>query len=447
MRKKTEGKALSWNRKGAPQRGSMLVLVVVALTVLGGIMMASLQIFDKSDKVIDYELNYHGQAVNAAKAGLIDALSWFRRQTSQPVKVFEPVRDDTLSPPIDETDDASIGLVREYKISERDNLFERYEIRKVRTLPAKPPKRPYDELIGVHDITNNQPGQQPGDPNSVERFWYVECKGYIFEVLDPATYDPSKFYVNSEFVEFAPGNWDADGDGDLAELIDQTEVHVLASARMASQFRRLSVICPADAAICGWRGDTITLGNKSQIMGGSTGSGLVYLEGTGTHTQYTGCDLDSWTTARLEDGYSLEMASVFGLTKAELKVLCDMYIDVSTTPLPEEFPEYGLIYIDGDAAFGAGQPIRGTAVVYIDGDCVIDSDPWNSFSGILYVEGNYKQYAPSQVFGTIMVKGSILVSGSGDLSTVTFDPDVRKRILSISGQYRFSSPMYFLDRN
>lgn len=425
----------------------MLVLVVVALTVLGGIMMASLQIFDKADKVIEFELNYHGQAVNAAKAGLIDALSWFRRQTSQPVKVFEPVRDDTLSPPIDETDDANIGLVREYQISERNNLLERYEIRKVRTLPANPPKRLYDETIGVFDITNNQPGQLPGDPNSVERFWYVECKGYIFEVLNPATYDPSQFYVNSEFVEFAPGNWDADGNLELDELINQNEVRVLASAKMATQFRRLSVICPADAAICAWRGDQVTLGNKSQVMGGSSGSGLVYLEGTGFHTQYAGADLDSWTTAAVASGYSLDMDRVFGVNQAELKVLCDMYIDVATTPLPAEMPEYGLIYIDGDVNFGPGQPLRGTAVVYIDGDCVIDSDPWNSFSGILYVEGNYKQYAPSQVFGTILVKGSVLVSGSGDISTVTFDPEVRKRILSISGQYRFSSPMYFLDRD
>ncbi len=39
----------------------------------------------------------------------------------------------------------------------------------------------YDTIIGVHDITNNQAGQAPGDPNSVERFWYVEAKGFIFE--------------------------------------------------------------------------------------------------------------------------------------------------------------------------------------------------------------------------------------------------------------------------
>lgn len=423
-----------------------MVLVMVSLVVLSGIMMASLQVFDKSDKVVEYELNYHGQAVNAAKAGLIDALSWFRRQTKQPVESFEPVRDDGARPPVDETDDATIGLVREYPISERDNLFERYEVRKHRILPANAPNRPYDMNVGVHDITNNQPGQEPGDPNSVERFWYVESKGYIFEVLDPDTYTPDQFYYSHEFVEVSPGVWDADGNNELNELVNQQTVRVLASATMATQFRRLSVICPADAAICANRGDSVSLGNKSIVLGGADGTGLVYPGRTGSHYKNSGAQLDSYALARPEDGYSLEMCDVFGVSDDELKVLCDLYIDVSTTALPEEFPEYSLVYIDGDVTFGPGTPMRGTAIVYINGDCTIDSDPWNSFSGILYVEGNFRQYAPSQIFGTVMAKGNLNISGIGDISTITFDPEVRQRILQISGQYRFSTPMYFLDR-
>ncbi|MFH2001541.1 MAG: hypothetical protein ABIK28_17795 [Planctomycetota bacterium] len=424
----------------------MMVLVMVSLVVLSGIMMASLQVFEKSDKVVEYELNYHGQAVNAAKAGLIDALSWFRRQTSQPVEEFIPVRNDAARPPIDETDDATIGLVREYPISERDNLFERYEVRKQRILPANPPNRPYEMIVGVHDITNNQPGQEPDDPNSVERFWYVEAKGYIFEVLDPVNYTPDQFYFSSEFVETTPGNWDANGNNELNEQINLNAVRVLASATMATQFRRLSVICPADAAICANRGDQVSLGNKSVVMGGSDGTGLVYTYRTGTHYKNGGAQLDSYAVARPEDGYSLDMDDVFGVSQDELKILCDLYIDVSTTALPDEFPDYSLVYLDGNVTFGPGTPLRGTAIVYINGNCTIESDPWNSFSGILYVEGNFRQYAPSQIFGTVMAKGSVGISGVGDISTITFDPEVRQRILQISGQYRFSTPMYFLDR-
>ncbi|MHC4944869.1 MAG: hypothetical protein ACYTG7_17780 [Planctomycetota bacterium] len=421
----------------------MMILVVVALVVLSGIMMSSLQVFDKTEKIMDFELNYHGQAVNAAKAGLIDALSWFRRQTSQPVKVFEPVLDLGIMPPIDETDDPNIGLVREYLVSQRDNLFERYEVRKRRILPANPPKRLYDTIIGVHDITNNQPGQEPGDPNSVERFWYIEAKGFIFEAIDPTTYTPDQFYLFSEFVEIGPDNWDSDSNNELNEQINLNAVRVLASATMSTQFRRLSVIPPANAAICAYRGDWVTLDNKSRVTGGSEGTGLVYTAGTGSHSEIGSAELDSWSTA-LPANYSLDMVNVFGVNQQELKILCDSYIDVATTPVPDEFPDYSLIYLDGDVSFGPGQPIRGTAIVYIDGNFIIDSDPWNSFSGILYVEGDYAQYAPSQVFGTVIVKGSVWIGGSGDISTITYDPEVRQRILQISGQYRFSSPTHVI---
>ena len=33
----------------------------------------------------------HGQSVQFAKSGLIEALGWLRKQTSQPVTAFEPV--------------------------------------------------------------------------------------------------------------------------------------------------------------------------------------------------------------------------------------------------------------------------------------------------------------------------------------------------------------------
>jgi len=58
---------------------------------------------------------------------------------------------------------------------------------------------------------------------------------------------------------------------------------------------------------------------------------------------------------------------------------------------------------------------------------------------------HYVQKAPSLVNGTVMVKGSVMISGFGDLSEVNFDPDVRSRLLSVSGQYRFSTPMFFVE--
>ena len=46
-------------------------------------------------------LTYQGQALNAAQAGLTEGVSWFRRQTLQPVTTFQPVQNLAATPPID----------------------------------------------------------------------------------------------------------------------------------------------------------------------------------------------------------------------------------------------------------------------------------------------------------------------------------------------------------
>ena len=137
------------------------------------------------------------------------------------------------------------------------------------------------------------------------------------------------------------------------------------------------------------------------------------------------------------------MEDVFGVTKEELKTLADIYTE-DPSNLPYELPEYSLVYIDSDVTFDNDRPLRGTAIVYVDGNVTLASNSSSYFSGILYVEDDYRQYAPSLVNGTVMVNGVLDISGLGDYSEVNFDSTVRQRILTISGQYRFSAPMYFL---
>ena len=131
-------------------RGSMMVLVMVSMVILSGVIMASVHLFKTRDQVIEGELHYHGQAINAAKAGLIDVLSWFRRQTVQLVETFQPIRDLVVNPNINDTVDPDIGIVREYQISTKDNLWERYEVRIGRQLTDGDGK---DYWVGVHDVT------------------------------------------------------------------------------------------------------------------------------------------------------------------------------------------------------------------------------------------------------------------------------------------------------
>jgi hypothetical protein len=415
----------------APQRGAMMVLVMVALMMLGGIMAASLHIFKTTERVVDFELHYHGQAVNTAKAGLIDALSWFRRQTAQPVEDFDPQRDLAVMPPINETDDPDIGLVREYEISTRDNIWERYEVRK----------------RAVQDLTQERNLSGQG------RYWYIEAKGYIFQRLDP-NYTPDKFYLVYDLQDGEQKVKQPDGtylvvnnapNGILEERFDSDVVRVLASTKMATELRRLSVIPPANAALCASRGDLVSLGNRSRVMGGNS-HGLIYPSGTGTHWKDSGGELSGSPAYGTADPatYLMAMGDVFGVSRQELRMLSDIYTDDPAT-LPDELPDYSLVYIDSDVAWDAVKPLRGTAIVYVDGNVTIAANSSSYFTGILYVEGNYTQFAPSLMNGTMMVQGSLSISGLGDYSEAGYDPAARQRILTISGQYRFSAPMYFVE--
>ena len=411
--------------------GTLLLLVVVVSIMLSGLMLAAHITYRASRRTIEHELNYHGQAVNAAKAGLVDALSWYRRQTVQPVETFTPVRDLSQSPPVNETDDPDIGLVREYQISTRDHIWGRYEVR---------------ARISA-DITSERNLGGQG------RCWYLESKGYVFERLDP-DYAPADFYAYYELSDglqkrkLAGGTYVTESttpNGTLEERADVGVVRILSQATMGTELRRLSVVPPADGAICARRGDSVTMGNRARVNGGS-GHGLVCPGGTGWFNIYGGAEISGSpaTGTAPPETYLLDMEDVFGVSSQELRSVSDIYTDDPST-LPDVMPEYGLVFIDSSVTWTETNPLRGTAIVYVNGNVTLDTNSSTYFSGILYVEGNYVQRAPSLVNGTVLVNGSVMVSGLGDYSEVNFDPDVRSRLLSVSGQYRFSTPMYFVE--
>ena len=411
--------------------GTLLFLVVVVSIMLSGMMLAAHITYRASMRVIEQQLNHHGQAVNAAKAGLVDALAWYRRQTVQPVGAFAPARDLSQSPPVNQTDDPDIGLVREYQISTRDHIWGRYEVR----------------VRASRDITTERNLAGQG------RCWYLESKGYVFERRAP-DYTPSDFYLFYELSDGTQKRKLEDGtyvtesttpNGSLEERADVNAVRILFQATMGTELRRLSVVPPADGAICAARGDTVTVGDRARVNGGS-GHGLVCPGGTGSFTIYSGAEVSGSpaTGTAPPETYLLDMEDVFGVSAQELRSVSDIYTDDPST-LPDVMPEYGLVFIDSSVTWGAANPLRGTAIVYVNGDVTLDTNSSTYFSGILYVEGNYVQKAPSLVNGTVMVKGSVMINGLGDLSEVNFDPDVRSRLLSVSGQYRFSTPMFFVE--
>ena len=109
------------------QRGYMLIWVLIAFVIVTAVVFAGGAKVQANQTEALVRFRSEGQASDVARAGLVDAFAWFRRQTTQPVTTFAPQRDMLASPAINETNDPTIGLVREYEIT--PGVWGRYEVR------------------------------------------------------------------------------------------------------------------------------------------------------------------------------------------------------------------------------------------------------------------------------------------------------------------------------
>ncbi len=143
------------------------------------------------------------QAENVARAGLVDALGWFRRQgisrafsqayppgsspityaalngvtLTYPDQAFWPVK-NTSNAQLSDTIDATLGIVNEYPLDSQnpsDALFwARYEIQ--RQAVASPLN-----TLAAHDISGNRNDSQMNGDGTI---WYITCIGYIYRRTD-----------------------------------------------------------------------------------------------------------------------------------------------------------------------------------------------------------------------------------------------------------------------
>ena len=100
--------------------GILFTIIVLGITVTGALVIKSHQTKTKVNFISK------GQSVQFAKSGLIEALGWMRKQTSQPVTAFSPQLDTSVTPPILDTLDPAIGIVREFEIT--NSIWGRYEV-------------------------------------------------------------------------------------------------------------------------------------------------------------------------------------------------------------------------------------------------------------------------------------------------------------------------------
>ena len=116
----------SSSRGAESESGVALILGILFTIVVTGMVLSGSLVMEAHRSKTETSFRLHGQALQFARAGLIEGLGWFRKSKTQPVTDFDPVFDPGANPPVLETIDPEIGIVREFQIS--GSVWGRYEV-------------------------------------------------------------------------------------------------------------------------------------------------------------------------------------------------------------------------------------------------------------------------------------------------------------------------------
>lgn len=399
------------------QRGSLALFIVVFLSLLA-LVPVGMQMVQVSARRTGQQIHLTVQADNVARAGLIEAISWFRRQATQPVRSSSdpttyPWADaaffprENIDPLLADTLDEDIGLVKEYALTEASGVWGRFEIRRQSDTAGNP-----ENPQAVHDISHKRiEGANAGDGLA----WYIESTGIVFRRRDP----------NVPF--------------------DQAPNEVIGRSRVATEIRRIALTLPANAAVLTRRRNHVTCSNNGRIVGGNN-IGLGTYTGSaptvsGTGSQITGTPSQSDIDGTGNAGFIFPQ-TIFGLTKNELKLTAD-YTVSSVNELPADYPSMAVVYIAGDAVFDASHKLRGGGILFVDGDLTVQTTANTLFSGLIYVVGDVSISGPALVSGALVAEGRVTLNGSGDVAEVDYDDSILNSVRQQVAQYRENKSSFY----
>jgi len=412
--------------RARPPEGGFALLVAMLSVLLIAAMIAT---GTQSDLALDRGLESGAAAPVRAReialAGVAEALSWFRRQNVQPVTTFAPRLDPAASPPVNETMDPAVGLVREYEVT--PGIWARYEVRL--GTPAEPftdtdgngvhaASEPFtdtngngrwDDAAGVRDVSAAR-----GQPTA-GAVWVVESHGFIFR------------RPRADLPLGVGANWRIGADD------------------VATELRRMALKPPAAAALCANRPDRVTIFARARIRGG-TGAGIAYKTSSGSPTLLSGSEVEGAPASTSVPGWSSDVKGVFGLTLSDLKAMADASVD-DPSIVPADLGEYTLTVIEGNVTFDEDRPLRGTGIVIVNGTCTIASGSNSFFNGLLWSSGKLVVNGPCYVRGILIGQTWIEARGAGgDYAELVYDGGIIDDLLTRMGTYRRSKAVYRLPR-
>jgi hypothetical protein len=394
------------------QRGYVLISVIVAVSLVLLTLLVASTYAQLGSRLLMLQLTYQGQALNIAQAGLVEGADWFRRQATQPVPTYNPIRNLAANPPVDDTDTVTVppSIVRDFLVSAPGHIWGHYEVKTGNAATG----------TGVLDVSQSRKGPLA----SIGSIWQLESTGVV--------------YVRN--------------DSNLSTLYNQSPNQVLATRTVRSEIQKLSCRLPDSAglSIPVSSNSAVTIGSNdwhARVVGGPTGRGVSSNSGTAPHVNVGGGSILSgtgpWSNGAAAGAFS--MNTVFGVTsQSDIVAVADITVNDEAL-LPSPLPQMQMIFINkgGNVLFNSTNPLSGSGILIVNGNLTIDGGP-SSWNGIIYVTGTYTQNGPSTVSGSVIVAGAsaVIDGGSGDFGEIYWDPFMFNQVQQQLSQYRFSRSGY-----
>lgn len=397
-------------KKFASQQGMALIAVLSIATLLLMFGAVGASLVGRSSSNTQEKFRRDAQAANIARAGLRDAIGWFKKKSAiggavsnpSPYDVAggKPCADAAFSPvyhadpKLRETIDSNVGIVKDIILDESRNLYGRYIIRKqpCSTGDVLPGDPGYDKLA-AHDVTKER-----GKGNRGEGYvWHISSEGIVYQRNSKARNSDGVFTVGP----------------------DTLPNRVLDRAYVESNINRISLRKPfaptniIDPYITNTAQSQFN--DKCEMRGRDAQTMVMYVNGGGGQApsglptcQFEVCPPPGGNTKSRTDGelHPLTVEEVFAVSKDELKAVSDyVYTTVPEIKAAHYQPAAGrmslplaIYYLDGDFTFSTANQLRGNGILFVNGNLTLQADSF-SFSGLVYVTGTLTMADNNEIAG------------------------------------------------
>ncbi len=404
--------------KRKQEEGYVLMLVIIIMAIVFMLLMIASTQTLTTTRVLSLRLTHQGQSLNAAHAGLVEGLDYFRRQTP-PVTVFSPKRNTNpnAGPVVDETDLVTVppSIQRDFLISSLGRVWGHYEL--VQGVATN--------QVGVADVTKNRRGSAAGSGS----IWRLQSRGSV--------------YIRNN--------------GNVA--YNQSPNLVISQKVVETEIQRVGLNLPADAALLINNGNSCAVGtsgaSRARVVGTASGTGVAAKSGSAVLE--AGAVLSGNPARSTLAGMDFSVNTIFNVSSlTELAAIADHSVTSvanlpcnpsDSLPCKVELP-MRLTVIDlggsGTATFNSTRRLIGSGILVVNGNLVIDGAS-STFNGIIYVTGNYTQVGPSTVNGSVVLASNVSTAtlrGTSEYAELYFDRFMRTQVATQLGQFRFARPAF-----